>query len=153
MNARSKGQLELLALAGLALLALGFLTYFMFFNKPAAPAKLVIQLSAPKSQKVCVNKVAKVQMVFMNPQNNPPASVSVNVTAEDSVVGVEVDGAATQPPFSFTLIPGDVSAVTLYIPPRSPGTHEVYIHVTYLFPNAGPYHESYEIKLNAVTCG
>ena len=153
MNARSKGQIELLALAGLALLALGLLAYFMFFSKPAAPAKLVIQLSAPKNLKVCVNKVAKVQMVFMNPQNNPPASVTVNVTAMQSTVAAEVDGVATQPPFSFTLVPGDVSVVTLYISPRSPGTHKVYINVTYIFPNTKPYHESYEVKLNAVRCG
>jgi len=132
---RSKGQVELIALAGIALLILGAIAYFMFFRQPATQAvqaqpSLVVQLKVPKKA-VCVNGAADVQLSAFNPTDKP-AAVSVNASAENSTVAAVVGGTTVDLPFSATLPPADFLIVHLYVSPHAPGNHTVKVTVTYL---------------------
>jgi len=148
---RNKGQVEIIALAGIALLILGAIAYFMFFKQPATQA-VQAQLSAPKKA-VCVNGVAKVQLSVFNPTDKP-AALSVSATAQNSTVVAVVDGAPVKLPFSAVLPPGDFLVLNLYVSPHAPGNHTVTVTVKYLLEGMQkPVVKTFKVYVEAKMCG
>jgi len=125
-----RGQVELLALAGVALLAL-VLAYFMFFRPP--PKLAAPQLSMkPVKNAVCPMESAKFNLTITNPKVNPEITVFLNATAKPEGVawfdfgnGVAVAGG------KLKLKPGESATVTVYGMGSEQGEHVINVTVTY----------------------
>jgi len=125
-----RGQVELLALAGIALLAL-VLAYFLFFRPP--PRIAAPQLSMkPVKNAVCPMEAAKFKLVVTNPKVNPEITVILNATVKPEGVawfdfgnGVAVAGG------KLKLKSGESATVTVYGMGTEQGEHVINVTVTY----------------------
>ena len=150
---KNRGQIELIALAGVALLILGVVAYFMFFKAAPGYQKPLITVTAPKKA-VCVNGAADVKLTVVNPANNPPMAITVNAKADDATLAAVLDGAPVKLPFTAVIAPGDFMDLSIYVSPHTAGKHVVTITVSYLLSGMEkPVTETYKVTINAVNCG
>ena len=128
-TAQRKGLIELVALAGIALLILGVVAYFMFF-RPMTPEEkarvyksLEVQLR-PVRTKVCVNQSAIFELTVVNPLSNPKAYMQLTMMVPPGVVvyaGQGVKGGSGLVTTNFVAEPGDAVTMRVRIIALEPG--------------------------------
>jgi len=124
-----KGLIELIALAGVALLILGVVAYFMFFRPmtPEEKAKVFKSLEAqlrPVKTKVCANESAIYELTVVNPLSNPKVYAQMTIMVPPGVVvyaGQGVKGGSGLVTTNMVLEPGDAATMRVRIIALEPG--------------------------------
>jgi hypothetical protein len=132
---RRRGQVELIALIGVALLILGVIAYFVFFRPPpkVAPPELSMR---PVRNAVCPMESAEFKLTVTNPKENPEIKAILNATVKpegtawfDSGNGVAVSTV------KLDLKPGQSATVTVYGLGGEQGEHVINVTVAYGYGN------------------